>query len=513
MRRAPNEAVSGLIRDAAVLYDDDPMAIAALEGLARRLEEPLRIAVAGMVKAGKSTLINAIAGEEIAPTDAGECTRTIMWFRYGGRPRVTVHPIDGKPQSLPLQATEGQFPFNLDGFRAEDVDRVVVEWPAKGLRDLTLIDTPGIASVSGEVSERSNRFLLSADAPSEADAIIYVLRRLHHADLAFLKSFQNTVSTQAGAVNALAVLSRADEIGAGRIESLLAARDIARRYRSDENLQASTVGVVPVAGRLAQTAVTLQSEEVALLAELASLDKNVRERMLLSADRFVNASGPGGTDAHARAALVDRFGLFGIRLATVLITSGFSDSDSLAHELARRSGLDELLHLVGTQFRARSAPLKARAVIVGIESLVRRRPRSGTDDLVATIERIVAESHEFRELRLLATAHTAGIALSPELTAEMLRLAGDEGVTPNERLGLEPRASRAEVRSQAMEQVHRWRVRAESPLTDRATAELCRIVVRSCEGILAQTDDLSGSRPTTPLLLSAEPGAGIREQA
>ena len=37
-----------------------------------RLEGPLRVAIAGRVKAGKSTLLNALVGERLAPTDAGE---------------------------------------------------------------------------------------------------------------------------------------------------------------------------------------------------------------------------------------------------------------------------------------------------------------------------------------------------------------------------------------------------------------------------------------------------------
>ncbi len=36
-----------------------------------RLGEPLRVAIAGKVKAGKSTLLNALVGDELAPTDAG----------------------------------------------------------------------------------------------------------------------------------------------------------------------------------------------------------------------------------------------------------------------------------------------------------------------------------------------------------------------------------------------------------------------------------------------------------
>ena len=48
-----------------------------------------------MVKAGKSTLLNAIIGEEVAPTDAGECTKVIIWYRHGATPRLTMQLRDG----------------------------------------------------------------------------------------------------------------------------------------------------------------------------------------------------------------------------------------------------------------------------------------------------------------------------------------------------------------------------------------------------------------------------------
>ena len=58
----------------------------------QRLTGPLRVAIAGKIKAGKSTLLNALVGEELAPTDAGECTRIVTWYRRGDQPQVTVHP-------------------------------------------------------------------------------------------------------------------------------------------------------------------------------------------------------------------------------------------------------------------------------------------------------------------------------------------------------------------------------------------------------------------------------------
>ncbi len=505
--------VAELVREALRVYSDDPAARAALEGYARRLDEPLRVAVAGMVKAGKSTLLNAIIGEEIAPTDAGECTKVVTWYRYRDTPRITLHLVDGESRGLPVKRAGGRLVFDMGATAAAEVDRLVVDWPAKGLRELTLIDTPGIASLSGDVSARSTNFLTPRDAPSEADAVVYLMRHLHATDLKFLEAFKDTAAGQSGTVNALAVLSRADEIGAGRIDSLISAGEIAERYRRDGTLRSLALGVVPIAGLLAQSARTLRQAEFTALRELAKLDRSERERMLLSADRFARPAAGMQAGPEVRAALLERFGLFGIRLATALIRGGVSEPTALAHELARRSGLDDLLGLMSGQFQARAAQLKARTALAGVEALLRERPRTGTERVAALLERIQAGAHEFRELRLLAIARTTGLGLPMELAAEAERLIGGRGMLPALRLGL-PKDTPAEaLRTEALACLRRWRTLAENPMTDRAAAEACQIVVRSCEAVLAGLPDASAPRPTVRLVLGAEPSVGAGQQA
>ena len=494
MSTSISAGVADLIHDALDLYADDPVAVASLRGYATRLSEPLRIAVAGMVKAGKSTLLNAIIGEEIAPTDTGECTRIVTWYRYGHTSKITLFPIEGEPRILPFKRVDGRLVFVLGDSRAEDVERLVVEWPSQSLQQITLIDTPGIASLSGDVSARSTDFLTPSDAPSEADAIIYLMRHMHASDLRFLESFRDTEGGRSGTVNALAVLSRADEIGAGRIDSLLSAGDIAERYRRDPSLRKLALGVVPVAGLLAQSARTMRQTDFESLRLLSGMDRPARERLLLSADRFVRATVPEGLDAKARASLLERYGLFGIRLGVVLIRSGFTEPTPLAHELARRSGLDPLLHLVDRQFQARADALKARTAMVGLEALLRTAPREGTGQLAVGLERLQANAHEFRELRLLATIRTTGTSLSDELAEEAERLIGGWGAAPGVRVGLAPDSLPEEILAQARGYLKRWRIVAENPLTDRSAVEVCRVVTRSCEGIVAEFSSLQLQR-------------------
>src|SRR6476660_4374583 len=130
MTASTTAGAAALIREALEVYADDPQAVQALQGYARRLAEPLRIAVAGMLKAGKSTLLNAIIGEEIAPTDTGECTRIVTWYRFAHSPRVTLYPVAGNPRLLPLKRVNGRLDFDLGADGSEDVERLVVEWPA-----------------------------------------------------------------------------------------------------------------------------------------------------------------------------------------------------------------------------------------------------------------------------------------------------------------------------------------------------------------------------------------------
>ena len=474
-----------LLLQAREVFHDDAAALAVVDELDRRLEGPLRIAVAGMVKAGKSTLLNAIIGEEIAPTDAGECTRVVTWYQHGHSPGITLYPFKGGPQNLPVKREDGRLVLSLGDIPAQDVERLVVDWPSARLRGLTLIDTPGISSLSADVSGRSTAFLLPEDEPTAADAVIYLMRHLHASDVRFLESFKDTAAGGSATVNALAVLSRADEIGAGRIDSLISAAVIADRYSRDQNLKPLALGVVPVAGLLAQSSRTMRQADCEAMMLLAQMDRNQRERLMLSADRFVRSPGPQGLEPSIKASLVQRFGLFGIRLGVALIRGGTTDPTELAHELARRSGLGTLLDSIGYLFQSRAEALKARVVVVGLESLVRGAPRDRAERLEEALERLQAGAHEFRELKLLTALRTGGVGLGEEQEAEAERLVGGRGSTAWLRLGLDPEADPRQVNDAARTCLNRWRLIAENPMTEPSALEACRVVMRSCEGLLA----------------------------
>ncbi len=192
MNGPTTQDAEALLRTAADAYADDPAALAVIATLDQRLREPLRLAIAGMVKAGKSTLLNAILGEQIAPTDAGECTRVVTWYRYSATPSITMHLSDGEQRRMPVHRERGRLALDLGGVPAEEVQWIEIGWPLDALRSLILIDTPGMASMSKETSLRASRFLTSEEETSAADAVIYLMRHLHASDVAFLEAFRDT---------------------------------------------------------------------------------------------------------------------------------------------------------------------------------------------------------------------------------------------------------------------------------------------------------------------------------
>jgi hypothetical protein len=473
-----------LLRRAIETYHDSPQAVGWLQHNLQRFEEPLRVAIAGKVKAGKSTLLNALVGEEIAPTDAGECTRIVTWYVDAQVPKVTMYPRSAAPRQLTINRAGGGLSFDLQGTPVEQVDKLEVQWPSQNLRSQTLIDTPGIASLSADTSARAGAFLAPEDAPTQADAVIYLMRHLHATDVRFLESFFDQGVARATPINTIGVLSRADEIGVGRLDALTSARRIARRYRADDKIRGLCQTVVAVAGLLAQTGRTMRQGEFAALTTLATLPRADIEAMLLSADRFSRTE-LDSPDAETRARLMERFGLFGVRLATTLIRQGMTDPNTIAAELVKRSGLDELRSVLATQFAERRDLLKARSALLAVDLVLSREPRPSAAPLQAELERILAGAHEFAELRLLSTLRAGAVRLPKESVQEAERLLGGDGGAASARLGLEPDAGPQELWDAAIDAAGRWQRRAESPMSSRAVSDVARLVVRSCEGILA----------------------------
>jgi hypothetical protein len=302
--------------------------------------------------------------------------------------------------------------------------------------------------------------------------------------------FHDAQASLATPVNAVGVLSRADEIGGGRPDALRQARRVAAGYRRDPRIRGLVHTVVPVAGLLAEAASGLRPDDVDALAALAGCDDAVTAPMLLSTTRFVAADAPVTVSPEVRGRLLGLLGMYGVRLSLDAVRRGAGSigADELAQILTNASGLPRLRRLLLTQFAERRDVLKADSALRAIDATARTDPIPAAPELRRRVERLRAGAHELAEIRLLTELRTGHVPASPEQLSWLERLLGGHGTAVAVRLGLPPDTPADEVAAVNATHHARWQRLARNPLTAPELARAATVAVRTCEGIFAAVD-------------------------
>ncbi|GAB3138087.1 dynamin family protein [Micromonospora sonneratiae] len=439
----------------------------------RRLDEPLRVAVAGRLKAGKSTLVNALIGRRVAPTEVGECTRVVTQFRYGTVDRVDVVRRDGARVSLPLDET-GMIPQRL-GVPGSDVAFVDVTLTSDHLRDLTVLDTPGLASTNTSVSAGARRLLFeggaapldedldedSAGAISGAEAIVYVFTQsVRDDDVQALEAFRAASARLASnPINSIGLFNKVDKLVSGAADPWPVAGPLAtdqtrvlRRIVSD---------VVPVVGLLAETteAGRLTAADCEALRALAQLPSAERTILLASVDLFTTRDCV--VPRQQRERLLHRLDLYGIGFAIAQFAARPQlASGDLVRMLFQASGFPRLRHTLDQAFRWRTDAIKAGWGLSGLEQVAGHAQRAEDRELLRDAIERVLQQPEYHRLRLLEVAQlvSAGsVELPAPMEQELARLA--LSTDPRWILSL-PDAGPQQLDQSAREAATRWRVYA-----------------------------------------------------
>jgi hypothetical protein len=459
----------------ATLCDDiaaqvDPEAAGQVRHIGDRLGEPLRVAIAGRMKAGKSTLVNALIGRRVAPTAVGECTRVVTRFRYGPADRVDVVCRDGARHSLPLD-DEGMIPQRL-GVPPARVAYVDVTLTSEKLRELTVVDTPGLASTDTRVSARAEEAVGTSTAPFDADidadsasevaaaeAVVYVFTQAVRADdVRALEAFRATSARLASSpINAIGVFGKVDTLVGGAGDPWPVAGPLAQQQGA---LLARTVSeVVPVVGLLAETAEAgrLTAADCAALKQLAGMpDLGV---LLASVDLF--RTRPAPVSAERRERLLGLLDLYGIGFAIAqLAAQPQLGTGALVRRLTSASGFPRLQNTLEQSFRWRSDAIKAGWALARLDRLAgHTRDERSREALRDGVERLLGEP-DYHRLRLLDVAQrvaTGAVPLPPAWEQELTRLATSDDARWILRL---PHASAAELADAALQAANRWRVYA-----------------------------------------------------
>lgn len=156
-------------------------------------EDKTTVVVMGEFKHGKSTLINAILGEEIMPTDILPSTAVLTTVSRGSKEQYHVHYKNGETISLNNKFDLEQ--FTVQGISvSNEINHIEVLTNHTNFpENIILIDTPGINDLSEHRAEVTYQFL------PRAEILIFVMsltNPVKKSEVEFIKNYINPLNNQ-----------------------------------------------------------------------------------------------------------------------------------------------------------------------------------------------------------------------------------------------------------------------------------------------------------------------------
>lgn len=267
--------------------------------------------VLGQFKRGKTTFINALLGKELLPSAVVPLTAVPTILRHGSDIEVWVSFKDGEKRQIltdeiPEYVTETENPKN-----EKNVKEVVVQYPSEFLKEVQIVDTPGVGSVYKHNTKVALDFLprcdvavflLSADQPlseyehaflkevrGHSEKTFFLLNKIDYLSshevkesLDFTKKvLEEDLGTEVKIypVSAkLALEGRLNSNDAAKLESSRTPEfekvfwDFLKREKDSVVLASSTRQVLAAARRIAAS---IELERKALLTPISELEKKV----------------------------------------------------------------------------------------------------------------------------------------------------------------------------------------------------------------------------------------------
>lgn len=341
------------------------------------LNAPIRVAIAGYVKAGKSTFLNALLREKLTITDGLEATLIPTWFQYGKEPGITIHFKDGSSRRSTFEERSRWTAAGGQQTDLSQVQYVSIEYPAEILRRIEFIDTPGLFSPADtDASSRTVDFLglesTNAQQTALADAVLYAFsNNFSEEDLNTVASFTSTP------INAVGIFTKPDIPYWDSLSPEVSPIDKIREAvlpKLKNKLSAQVYDILPVTAKWLEGVLLLDQQDWELLRRLAASGK-VRLR---SRDRFVNRDVADST-REQRQALADKIELYGIyRLITLLRAEMQKPEDERLDEegimdyVVQESGIQTVEKVIIEHFGNRAFLVKSMAAIERMKKAMNR---------------------------------------------------------------------------------------------------------------------------------------------
>jgi len=273
-------------------YECHRNAATTLLQIAESAKQPFNLAVVGRMKAGKSTLINALIRRPLAICDVEEATATLNRICYGEGAQTQQFVVqwrDGRTEPFPLSELSrwtGKSPEVLAQTRETSFLRLYADSPK--LAETQIVDTPGTGSAVEE--HEVTRNFLSPETIAEsiaeggkADAIVYVILPAgRESDEETLQIFASGRLPHSDPYNSVAVLHKWDGLDVDNPKKR--AGEKSRRLLDD--LGPMVADVIPVSGPLALAAWCASDQFFTELVSILIKDSDSIERALKMPERW-----------------------------------------------------------------------------------------------------------------------------------------------------------------------------------------------------------------------------------
>lgn len=365
-----SQEVPEILRSHRVTADLAPRVSSLLDVL----ETTFTVAAVGQMRSGKSSLLNALMGADLAVTGVTETTATINHFVYGTGEqcrKFRVYWRDRPLEDFPLDEIK-RWVGHSELARA--TRRIEFFADIDFLRFARLVDTPGTRSVIGFHEQVTRDFLGLADRLDEetrrqgcaADAVIYVVMPVaRQTDEALLDEFKrNTRLPGSTPYNSIAVVHK--------WETLEVDSPFDEAFRKAERI-AQVMGelvsaVIPVSAPLARAAESFPDQFWDDLLRLCrKTPAETIEELLISEQDFQRLEDPRcSLTAEARRELRRNYPLPWPSLKAIIQLGHARQPDSpeeLRELIRHASQIDVLRNELQRRFFARSQMIRAFSVL------------------------------------------------------------------------------------------------------------------------------------------------------